>query len=200
MNLNYIKSATERLNAMFSSVVKMKFNQFVSEDGTMYQYSVIEEGAEVYEATADGSEPAGDGEYVIDGVNVVVKDGKIESFSTPEAEEVVMEEQEEEDVKEEISEEQEGEQEVDLEEEYAAVANVIENFESILSQLSEALSRIETLESTVKAKEGEFKMLEEAFSKFSQTPKKSRTDLKSVLSNTSTNRIESIQNAFGKAQ
>lgn len=75
---NLLKEATATLKALFSSVAKLSLSQFEDADGKIYQYSVLEVGAEVFVATADGSELAPNGEYKVDELTTIkVEDGKI---------------------------------------------------------------------------------------------------------------------------
>jgi len=75
---NLLKEATATLKALFSSVAKLSLSQFEDSDGNVYQYSVLEVGAEVFIATAEGSELAPDGVYKVDELTTIkVEDGKI---------------------------------------------------------------------------------------------------------------------------
>lgn len=73
-----LKEALESLKSTFSTVSKLAFAQFEDEDGNVYQYSVLEVGAEVFKAGADGSEPAPSGEYKVDeNTTITVEEGRI---------------------------------------------------------------------------------------------------------------------------
>lgn len=73
-----LKEALESLRTTFSTVSKLAFAQFEDEDGNVYQYSVLEVGAEVFKAGADGSEPAPNGEYKVDeNTTITVEEGRI---------------------------------------------------------------------------------------------------------------------------
>lgn len=86
---NLLKDATATLKALFSSVAKLSLSQFEDADGKIYQYSVLEVGAEVFVATAEGSELAPNGEYKVDELtSIKVEDGKITEVISEKEEEV----------------------------------------------------------------------------------------------------------------
>lgn len=93
--VNLTSKALETLKALFSSV-SLGFSQFEDGEGNIYQYSVLEVGAEVFIATAEGSEPAPDGEYEVDEVtSIKVEDGLITEVNKVEEEQEEVSEEEE---------------------------------------------------------------------------------------------------------
>lgn len=109
--VNLTSKALETLKALFSSV-SLGFSQFEDGEGNIYQYSVLEVGAEVFIATAEGSEPAPDGEYEVDEVtSIKVEEGLITEVNK-------------------VEEEQE---EVSGEEEEVVEVDVLSDFKKVLS-------------------------------------------------------------------
>lgn len=197
-----IKEAVSALKALFAATVSLTFSQFEDKDGNIYQYSVLEKGAEVFKAGSEGTEPAPDGEYKVDEfTTIIVKDSVIEEVITKE------------EVKEEVP--------AELEEVVAPVTEVVEDedvdmkefTETVLKAFEELKEKYSQLEAKVAEIEGKITKVEdevkedieaisEGFSKLSNSPaSKSRivkTDVEQFLDPNKGANISALQSAFSK--
>jgi|SRR5690625_1574320 len=190
--VNLTSKALETLKALFSSV-SLGFSQFEDGEGNIYQYSVLEVGAEVFIATAEGSEPAPDGEYKVDEVtSIKVEDGLITEVNKEEKEESEEEEVVEVDVlsdfKKALSSKLKGtgkfsdeelaellEYEEDLEELVEEVAETEEEEEllgEVVSGITNLITENEEVKDEVEELKEEIEALKEGFSKLASEPVK----------------------------
>src|SRR5690625_4737822 len=85
MNSKFL-DLVKQLRGAFNAT-RLELSQFEDSEGHLYQYSVLEVGAEVFEATAEGSIPASDGVYEVDAYTTIkVEDGKISEIEVKEEE------------------------------------------------------------------------------------------------------------------
>ncbi|HLS53716.1 MAG TPA: hypothetical protein VK031_07065 [Tissierellaceae bacterium] len=190
--VNLTSKALETLKALFSSV-SLGFSQFEDGEGNIYQYSVLEVGAEVFIATAEGSEPAPDGEYKVDEVtSIKVEDGLITEVNKEEKEESEEEEVVEVDVlsdfKKALSSKLKGtgkfsdeelaellEYEEDLEELVEEVAETEEEEEllgEVVSGITNLITENKEVKDEVEELKEEIEALKEGFSKLASEPVK----------------------------
>lgn len=221
---NLIKEATATLKTLFSSVAKLSLSQFEDAEGNIYQYSVLEVGAEVFIATAEGSELAPDGEYKVDEQTTIkVEDGKITEVIKIEAEgegseEIKIEEdsidfksklkkklkatgkfneEELESILESIVEESEELEEVA--EEVAESAEEAELLSTLVEGVTALIEEVKEVKEDLDEAEAKVEMLEEAFSKINKLPATSSKLPKSVSSVVEPNRdvnFKELQSIF----
>lgn len=194
---NLLKEATATLKALFSSVAKLSLSQFEDADGKIYQYSVLEVGAEVFIATAEGSELAPNGEYKVDDQTTIkVEDGKITEVIKIEDEgegsEVIKIEDDSIDFKGQLKNKLKAtgkfeDAEIDTlledisfapEELEAKVEEVAETeaeselFQTLVDGVTALIEEVKEVKSDLDEAEAKVEMLEEAFSKINQSPAK----------------------------
>lgn len=190
MKKSKLKESVEALKALFSATVKLVFSQFEDEDGNVYQYSVLEKGAEVFKAGADGVEPAPNGEYKIDEItSIVVVDGLIDEVKSEEVEEVKVEAEivEDEDMKE------------FTDETLKAFEELKAMYDELLVKYNELDSKINKVEDKV---EDEVKAINEGFSKLANTPgsksKLTKTDVEKTFNINGDKNMSELQSIFSK--
>ena len=195
-----IKEAVSALKALFAATVSLTFSQFEDRDGNIYQYSVLEKGAEVFKAGSESTEPAPDGEYKVDEfTTIIVKDSVIEEVITKEEvkEEVPAELEE---VVAPVTEEVE---DVDMKE---FTETVLKAFEELKEKYSQLEAKVAEIEGKITKVEDEVKedieAISEGFSKLSNSPaSKSRivkTDVEQFLDPNKGANISALQSAFSK--
>ena len=192
-----IKEAVSALKALFAATVSLTFSQFEDRDGNIYQYSVLEKGAEVFKAGSESTEPAPDGEYKVDEfTTIIVKDSVIEEVITKE------------EVKEEVPAELEEVvtevvEDVDMKE---FTETVLKAFEELKEKYSQLEAKVAEIEEKITKVEDEVKedieAISEGFSKLSNLPaSKSRivkTDVEQFLDPNKGANISALQSAFSK--
>src|SRR5690606_33411500 len=200
---NLLKEATATLKALFSSVAKLSLSQFEDADGNVYQYSVLEVGAEVFVATAEGSELAPDGEYKVDELTTIkVEDGKISEVIKEEKEVIDGEEiiVEAEDFKGQLKNKlkatgkfEDAELDAILEEivstpevldekveEVAETEDEAELLHTLVEDVSALIEEVKEVKSDLEEAEAKVEVLEEAFSAITKQPAKESKLPKSV--------------------
>ena len=191
-----IKEAVSALKALFAATVSLTFSQFEDKDGNIYQYSVLEKGAEVFKAGSEGTEPAPDGEYKVDEfTTIIVKDSVIE--------EVITKEEVKEEVPAELEEVVVTEEDVDMKE---FTETVLKAFEELKEKYSQLEAKVAEIEERITKVEDEVKedieAISEGFSKLSNSPaSKSRivkTDVEQFLDPNKGANISALQSAFSK--
>ena len=190
-----IKEAVSALKALFAATVSLTFSQFEDKDGNIYQYSVLEKGAEVFKAGSESTEPAPDGEYKVDEfTTIIVKDSVIE--------EVINKEEVKEEVPAEL-EEAPVVEDVDMKE---FTETVLKAFEELKEKYSQLEAKVAEIEGRITKVEDEVKedieAISEGFSKLSNSPaSKSRivkTDVEQFLDPNKGANISALQSAFSK--
>lgn len=195
-----IKEAVSALKALFAATVSLTFSQFEDKDGNIYQYSVLEKGAEVFKAGSEGTEPAPDGEYKVDEfTTIIVKDSVIEEVITKEEvkEEVPAE------LEEVVAPVTEVDEDVDMKE---FTETVLKTFEELKEKYSQLEAKVAEIEGRITKVEDEVKedieAISEGFSKLSNSPaSKSRivkTDVEQFLDPNKGANISALQSAFSK--
>lgn len=191
-----LKEATAMLRGLFSKVAALSFSQFEDEEGNVYQYSVLEVGAEVFKAGSEGSEPAADGEYKVDEyTSIKVEGGVISEVHSTKDEEIVeesdmdfkakvakrlkatgkFEDAELDAILEEIVEAKEemvevAEEVADTADEAELLTEIVEGVAALVEEVVEVKEEIEKAKEELDEAEAEIEALKEGFSKFSKLP------------------------------
>lgn len=217
-NRKFFKDAVSRLRAAFADV-RLSLSQFEDEDGNVYQYSVLEVGADVYKAGSEGSEPAPNGEYKInDTTSIVVEDGKIAEIKEEELEEAPAS-SDVEDASEEVASDfgkrlrtklQDGEMEEFFEELIAGQEILVAKVEELEAEIDALEGDVEEVEkkaedAVVAAEEAEkaVETIEEGFHKFSKTNAGSKLNLSVIESQFNPNGASNaakLQSYFSKGK
>lgn len=225
---NLLKEATATLKALFSSVAKLSLSQFEDAEGNVYQYSVLEVGAEVFVATAEGSELAPDGEYKVDELTTIkVEEGKISEVIKEEKEEVVDGDEEiiveAEDFKGQLKNKlkatgkfEDAELDAILEEivsapevldekveEVAETEDEAELLHTLVEGVSALIEEVKEVKSDLEEAEAKVEVLEEAFSAMSKQPAKESKlpklgSVQTLLDPNKTDNLNQIQSIFSK--
>lgn len=127
----------KQISVLLSAEAKVELAQMTTADGVVLEAEAFEVGKDIFVVTEEGTEPAENGEYKVDGATIVVLDGKIDSIVEVETEtEIEVEAAEE--VKEEVKVEAVSQEEV-IKAVVEAIAPMLEEMKSQITEMKKEM-------------------------------------------------------------